>query len=227
MKSHASVARKVSNMRFFKTAVGEYGYGDTFIGVTVPNTRMVARKYYNDIELVDIEYLLNNAIHELRLVALIILSMKFASAQSDSERKKYYTFYFKNRSRINNWDLVDTSAPKIVGQYIIDNPNQEKVLYRLATSQNIWDKRIAIVSTLALIQSGNYAPTVKLSELFLNEDHDLLHKACGWMLREVGKRSKPTLLSFLKQHAQRMPRTMLRYSIEHFSISERAYWMQK
>jgi len=206
---------------FFKTAPGQYGHGDVFVGVTVPEQRKVAREF-EALPLVEVAKLLASRVHEERLTALLILTRQFeASSASRRERDTLARFYLVHKARINNWDLVDVSAPRILGTWLLDRSRAP--LYRLARpaaggarSKRLWDKRIAIISTLAFITKGDFADTLKISELLLHDEHDLIHKAVGWMLREVGKRSQPTEERFLKKHAARMPRTMLRYAIERF-----------
>lgn len=225
LKKFASNTKAVSSARFFKTAKGQYGFGDKFFGVTVPNQRLVAKKY-SKLSLVEIEKLLKSKIHEQRLTALIILVGQYK--KSDLKNKDIITsFYLKNKKYINNWDLVDTSAPNILGDHIVLKRTNIQILDKLSMSQNIWDKRISILATFSLIRNADYGKTIELCSYFINDKNDLIHKACGWMLREVGKKSKPTLLSFLKMYSSKMPRTMLRYSIEHLNINERKFWLKK
>ncbi len=212
--------------RFFKTGKGEYGEGDQFLGVIVPHTRQVA-KLCKDEPFEVIEELLQNPWHECRLCALLMLVERFKKAKAD-ERKRIFDFYLTQTARINNWDLVDNSAPYIVGTYLLDQPRE--VLYTLARSPLLWEQRIAIVSTLTFIRNNDFTDTIRLSEYFLAQPgrmHDLMQKAIGWMLREMGKRNKGLLIQFLEKHAHTMPRTTLRYSIEKFSAEERAYFMKR
>ena len=206
--------------RFFKTGKGEYGEGDRFMGVAVPDTRKVA-KLHNDASYEVLDALLESEWHEARLCALVILPERF---KRDSETA--VKFYLNHMKGINNWDLVDLSAPYILGVYLLDK-NDRQVLYRLAESDVMWEQRVAIVSTLMLIRNGQFADTIKLAECFLNTKHDLMQKATGWMLREVGKRDEALLVSFLEQYKKVMPRTMLRYAIEKFSPDQRRYFMGK
>lgn len=207
---------------FFKTGPGEYGAGDRFIGIKVPTQRSVAKKY-NDLSLADIQELLKSKIHEHRLVALLILINKYKRSEA-LERKKIAEFYLKNAARVNNWDLVDLSCPNILGDYLLDK--SRKALYELAGSKNLWQRRIAIVSTYAFIRERQFSDTLKIAKILLNDKHDLIHKAVGWMLREVGKRDRTVLEKFLRQYAGIMPRVMLRYAIEKFSQAERRSYLK-
>ena len=221
LKKIGNKEKALSSAWFFKTDKGQYGYGDKFIGVTVPEQRVLAREFKN-LDLTEIKNLLENPFHECRLTALIILVGQFKKADSAAQNV-IAKFYLDNRKHINNWDLVDTSARDILGQNLLSK--NRKILYTLARSQNLWDRRIAIISTHAFIAHNDFVDAVGISELLLDDKEDLMHKAVGWTLREMGKRSKPTLLSFLSSHADVMPRTALRYSIEHFSQKERARYM--
>jgi len=213
------------NAYFSKTGKGEYGEGDQFLGITVPQTRLFAKEHCSDLSLAEIETLLESPWHEERLLALIILVNTYKKSD-ESTRTKLYKLYLKHIGKgINNWDLVDTSAAYIVGMHL-ENKNRDD-LYTLAASKNLWKKRVAIVATFFFIRQGDFVDTLKLCELFLSEKHDLMHKACGWMLREVGKKDVETLRTFLKKHSQNMPRTMLRYAIERLSIQEKTLWMKK
>lgn len=209
--------------RFFKTGKGQYGEGDIFLGVIVPNTRKVARKNL-DLNLLEIKKILYSKIHEERLCALLILVDKFAMANL-AEKKKIFDFYIKNSKQINNWDLVDLSSHKIVGEYLLDKPRN--ILYKLARSKNLWQKRIAIISTFAFIRDGQYKDYLKIAEILMKDKHDLIHKAVGWMLREVGKKSANVEKAFLKKFSKKMPRTMLRYAIEKFPEDERREYLRK
>ncbi len=209
--------------RFFKTGKGEYGEGDVFLGATVPEQRSVAKKYAAA-SVSDIQQLLKSKIHEHRLTALLILVQNFEKGD-EKVRKKIFDSYLKNTSRVNNWDLVDLSATKIVGAYLYDK--DRKLLYKLAKSNNLWEKRIAIIATFYFIKNDDFADTLKLSEIFLKEKHDLMHKAVGWMLRELGKRNQSVEEGFLKKHYKTMPRTMLRYAIERFDEKKKKFYMGK
>lgn len=211
---------------FFKTGKGQYGEGDKFLGVTVPDSRKVAKKY-KDIPYDEIKRLLASEYHECRLCALLILVERFKKAKNKpDEQAKITDFYLSQTERINNWDLVDLSAKDIVGEYLVDKEDRS-ILYELADSSLLWDQRIAVISTLAFIKRGDLADIFHLSEKLLHHKHDLMHKAVGWMLREAGKRDKELLVEFLDRYHKIMPRTMLRYSIEKFTPEERAYFMKK
>jgi 3-methyladenine DNA glycosylase AlkD len=200
--------------RFFKTGAGEYGEGDVFIGVTVPHQRKVARKYYQEISLKELGTLLKDPIHEYRMTALLILVEKYAQAREEEKHKELVDFYLKHLPFVNNWDLVDASADKILGAYLLHK--DKKILYDLARSQELWKQRTAIIATFYFIKNNSFQDTLALAKIFLDHPHDLIHKAVGWMLREVGKRDFVTAVDFLTDHYQDMPRTMLRYAIEKF-----------
>ena len=208
--------------RFFKTGKGEYGEGDIFLGIKVPVQRKVAKKYHA-LSLTDIQTLLESQIHEYRLTALIILSNCY-SKSDDNNKQALFNFYIHNTQYINNWDLVDISAPKIVGNYLLDKPRN--ILYQLADSNHLWQKRIAIIATIAFIKHNDFTDTLKLAEVLLHDKHDLIHKAVGWMLREVGKRDQSVEERFLKLYYQEMPRTMLRYAIERFDDTKRHFYLK-
>jgi 3-methyladenine DNA glycosylase AlkD len=213
LKKAGSPQRAKASMWFFKTEKGQYGHGDVFLGISVPDQRLIAKKYL-DLSLLDIKKLLNSKIHEHRLVALIILVKQFRKAD-EGMRKKIFNFYIKNTQRINNWDLVDSSASYIVGAYLIDKPKQ--LLTKLAKSDLLWDRRIAIIATAKFISVDQFDETLKISKILLSDKHDLIHKAVGWMLREVGKKNQAVEERFLKKYYKKMPRTALRYAIEKFS----------
>ena len=208
--------------RYFKTGKGEDGEGDKFLGLTVPQQRAIAKKY-RDLPLKDIEKLLHDKIHEYRLTTLFILSDQFKKAD-EKKQKTYYDFYLANTKYINNWDLIDLSARDIVGGYLINKPKERKILYVLARSKSLWERRIAILATSAFFRKNDFRDTLAIAELLLHDEQDLIHKAVGWMLREVGKRDQKTLIAYLDKHHKTMPRTMLRYAIERFSkATRRAY----
>jgi 3-methyladenine DNA glycosylase AlkD len=208
---------KAKNLqRYFKTGKGEYGEGDVFIGLTVPQVRAIAKKY-KDLPLGDVEELLHNKIHEYRLTALIILTHKKLT-------KEIVDLYLRNTKYINNWDLVDLSSHEILGTYLVDKPRN--ILYKLAKSNNIWERRVAVISTFAFLRNGDISDSLKLAQLLQNDPHDLMHKAVGWMLREVGKRDEKALVDYLSTHYKTMPRTMLRYAIEKFLPAERQKYLK-
>ena len=205
--------------RFFKTGKGQYGEGDVFIGVTVPLSRQVAMKYAG-ISLEDVKGLLYSKIHEERLVALMILVQK-----SKADLEGVARFYIDNISQVNNWDLVDLSSPLILGAYL--EMRDRSILYRLTASDKLWERRIAIIATQHFIRKGDFADTLKISEMLLGDTHDLMHKAVGWMLREVGKRDLAAEECFLKRHIKKMPRTALRYALERFTEEKRRAYMAR
>jgi 3-methyladenine DNA glycosylase AlkD len=210
--------------RFFKTGVGQYGAGDKFLGVVVPSQRRLAKKFL-DLKLVDLQILLNSPFHEERLIALLILVQQYQKS-SGQDKKKIFNFYLKNLTRINNWDLVDLSAPNIVGDYLLKR--DRKVLSKLAKSQNLWARRVAIISTFTFIRNQSFTETLILAEQVLikqKDSHDLIHKAVGWMMREVGKRDQKVLENFLDQFANQLPRTTLRYSIEKFAPAKHQHYL--
>jgi 3-methyladenine DNA glycosylase AlkD len=209
---------------FFKTGPGEYGEGDLFLGLTVPTQRIIAKKYFSKLTLKETEELLHSKYHEFRLTALIILTYKFQKS-SEIERKQIYEVYLRNTKWINNWDLVDVTTPRIVGEYL--RGRDHSVLYDLAKSKDLWEKRISILATFNFIAHHQFEDTLKISEILLNDKHDLIHKAVGWALREVGKRNLSTEENFLNKYYQTMPRTMLRYAIEKFSEEKKKYYLKK
>ncbi len=202
---------------FFKTGPGQYGEGDQFLGITVPVQRKIASRYRH-LPFSDLKKLLASPIHEHRFTALTILVAKY-QAGDPKARTDVFNFYLENAAFINNWDLVDASGPYIVGEHLLTR--SRKVLYRLAKSSNLWERRIAMVSTLAFIRQGDVADVFGLAKLLLEDKHDLMHKATGWMLREAGKRSLPELRAFLAEHYAALPRTALRYAIERLPEDER------
>lgn len=233
LRKLATPEKKKASEWFFKTAQGQYGFGDKFIGVTVPEQRTIAKKY-QELPLIDLIILLKSEIHEERLTALIILVHKFQKADQKL-KKDIYEIYLKHSKYINNWDLVDTSAPKIVGEYLQDK--ERSILYKLAKSKSLWERRIAIISTFQFIYYKDSKDAYKIAEILLADEqtlsrearnkNDLIHKAVGWMLREAGKRvSKKELMEFLKKHYKKMPRTMLRYAIEKMPQSTKLKFLK-
>lgn len=209
--------------RFFKTGPGQYGEGDRFLGTAVPDTRSVA-KAHRDTSLADIGLLLGSPWHEVRLAALLIMVAK-ADKADDNSRRELLDFYLSHTNRINNWDLVDLSVTKIVGEYLADKPRD--LLYSLAQSPLLWEARMSIVATLAFIRKGDLDDTYRLCDLLMDHSHELIHNACSWMLREAGKRNPARLYDYVNANRARMPRTMLRYAIERFGKTEREALMKK
>jgi 3-methyladenine DNA glycosylase AlkD len=209
--------------RYFKTGKGEYGEGDIFIGLKVPEIRLVAKRY-KDLPLGDVETLLVSPIHEFRLTALIILTYVFEKAD-EVKKKSIYDFYLSHTKYINNWDLVDLSSHEIIGGWLINHPKERGMLYRLAKSGDLWEKRIAMISCFAFLNNKEFKEILTIAEMLLHDKHDLIHKAVGWGLREVGKRDLKTEENFLLKHYKSMPRTMLRYAIEKFPEKKRKFYM--
>ena len=207
---------------FFKTGKGEYGEGDIFLGVRVPVLRQIAKKY-NKLSPKDLDRLLNSDFHEYRFIALVILINKYKKAK-DEEKKVIYNFYLKNLENINSWDLVDISAPYIPGEYLKDN--DKDVLYKLARSRNLWSRRVAIISTFGFIRENDFKDALRISEILLDDKEDLIHKAVGWMLREVGNRDLKVEEKFLKNNYKKIPRTTLRYAIEKFEENKRQEYLK-
>lgn len=211
---------------FFKCAPGEYGEGDKFLGVTVPEQRKIAKEFFQSVAPEDVPVLLQSPLHEVRLTGLLLWMYRYERGGS-TERRKIYGLYTSNINRINNWDLVDVTAPTIVGEYLWEHPDKRGIMFEWAQSKSIWKRRIAIISTLFFIRKNHFAETLLLSEVFLTDKEDLIHKATGWMLREVGKRDVTVLEKFLEKNASRMPRTMLRYAIEKFDAKTRKRYLEK
>ncbi len=223
LKSLATPERAKANAWFFKTGPGQYGEGDKFLGVTVPEQRKVS-KQFKDLPLVEVEKLVTSPWHEERLTGLFILVALYQKADNKT-KKKIASFYHKNRKYVNNWDLVDSSASYILGDYLTNH--SRAVLIRLAKSKSIWDRRIAMLSTFGWIKQGVFTDAYKVIDILIKDKHDLIQKAVGWMLREIGNKDKKSLMKFLDEHATTMPRTSLRYAIEHFSAPERSKYMGK
>lgn len=225
LRSFADSERAKNSSRFFKTGKGEYGEGDKFLGIVVPDCRKISRKYYKEITLSKLQKLIKSPYHEERLVALIILVLKFQKGK-DEDRKKIYDFYLSNTKYINNWDLVDLSAPYIIGGYL--SGKDKNVLNKFAKSKNLWEKRIAMLGTFYFINKDKEAEkALEIAEVLLHDKHDLIHKAVGWMLREIGKNcGEETEEKFLKKHYKTMPRTMLRYAIEKFEETKRRRYIE-
>ena len=232
--SYSKIKRKLNNLknsdyalqsrRFFKTGPGEYAEHDQFLGIKVPVLRKIAQ-YQKQIELFDIKKLLCSPFHEERFLALVFLIKQYKHSNK-AGKKKYYDFYLYYKRYINNWDLVDISAHHVLGHYLFQN-KQTVILKKLALSKYLWDRRIAIIATYYFIKNKEYQPTLLLSSLLINDNQDLIHKAVGWMLREIGKRDLKREFCFLDQYAHKMPRVMLRYAIEHLPEKERKYYLEK
>lgn len=225
LKQKANYKKAKILLRFFKTGNGEYGEGDLFLGITVPESRKIALKY-SQLSLVEISKLIQNKYHEARLVALLILVHQYKTADQKL-KKKIYNFYLKNTKYINNWDLVDLSASYIVGDYLFNNKKGLKILEKLIKSKNLWERRIAVLASFSFIKNGQIDLTLKITKRFLNDPEDLIHKACGWMLREAGKRvSESKLEAFLGLCGPKMPRVMLRYAIERLPQNKRLKYLK-
>lgn len=223
LKAKADKNRARVLQSFFKTGAGEYGEGDAFLGIRVPELRKIAGRY-ECLPLSDVHALLLSKYHEERLTALLIIVLKFGRG-NEKDKEKIYRFYLKNTPYINNWDLVDLSAPKIVGAYLFER--EKSRLYRLAKSKMLWERRIAIVATFHFIKHGRLDETMKIARMLLRDEADLIHKAAGWMLREVGKRNFSVEENFLRKYFRIMPRTMLRYAIERFPETKRQSYLHK
>ena len=225
LKGYGKKSRVSDLARFYKTGPGEYAEGDLFLGGTVPQTRSVA-KSYKKLGLAEVQKLFNSPFHEARLCAAIILNLQFKATKSSEERKKIFDFYLKQvrAERINNWDIVDVSAPWM-GVYLLEVDDPIPLLMKFSKSKSLWQRRVSIILTFALIRAGDLEPTLLISEALLQDKEDLIHKAVGWMLRELGKKDVMLLRSFLANHSHEMPRTMLRYAIEKLPESERKRWL--
>ena len=226
LRAFTKKARISDLARFYKTGPGEYAEGDLFLGGTVPQTRSVAKKYQN-LELKELEKLFNSPFHEARLCAAIILNHQFEKSKQPQDRKKLFEFYLKQvkANHVNNWDLVDVSAPRM-GAYLTEVDDPMPLLLKLSKSKSLWERRVSMILTFALIRAGDLEPTIIIAESLLKDEQDLIHKASGWMLRELGKRDVMMLRRFLSEHAHEMPRTMLRYTIEKLPERERKKWLQ-
>jgi 3-methyladenine DNA glycosylase AlkD len=224
LRKHATAERARVSVRYFKTGKGEYGEGDQFLGVAVPFQRALAAKYANQVTEADISAFMASPFHEIRLTALFIINTRFLKSTDQVEAKKWVDFYITHIHYINNWDLVDSSAPIILGTWL-QNRNRQ-ILYQFARSKNLWKNRIAILSTLAFIRNDELADLLKLAEIFIDHPHDLIHKATGWMLREGWKRNPKVIEAFLTEFASQMPRTMLRYAIEKMNPAKKKYFMK-
>lgn len=214
--------RKAKDLqRFFKTGKGEYGEGDLFLGITVPQQRELVKRYFDKLNLKEIQKLLDSKFHEERLIGLLILVKRFE--ENLYERERIFKFYLKNSKKVNNWDLVDLTAPNIIGNFLLDKGKD--ILYKLSKSDNLWERRISIVSTYSFIRQNKFEQTIKISRSLLRDKEDLIHKAVGWMLREIGKRDVETLRKFLDENLLEIHNTTLRYSIEKMSLEERKNYL--
>ncbi|MDR3628370.1 MAG: DNA alkylation repair protein [Ignavibacteriaceae bacterium] len=221
LKAGADKEQAKNLQRFFKTGPGEYGEGDIFLGFKVPVLRSIAKQHL-DLTFDELQNLIESPIHEERMAALMILVLRFPKSTPE-EKNKIFKFYIKNSKNINNWDLVDLSAPQIVGGYLIDR--DKNILNKLSSSKNLWEKRISILATFQFIKEKQFDTALTIAEKLLNDEHDLIHKAVGWMLREIGKRDLETEEDFLKGRYKNMPRTMLRYAIEKFPEKKRKAYL--
>ncbi|HUT64913.1 MAG TPA: DNA alkylation repair protein [Spirochaetota bacterium] len=223
LSSCADPKKAAHLQRFFRTGPGEYGEGDRFLGIKVPDGRAVAKRYYKDVSFNGIGELLESEIHEHRLTALFMLVLKFEKSRDETEKARIIDLYLKYLDRVNNWDLVDSSAPKILGAWLFDK--DRALLYELARTGHLWRQRAAVLSTFYFIKHGDFSDALQIAELLLGHPHDLIHKAAGWMLREIGNRDRETEEAFLKKHYKKMPRTMLRYAIEKFEPEIRSRYL--
>lgn len=226
LQRRADPARVAGLQRFFKTGPGGYAAGDRFRGLKVPQVRAVVRTL-DALPLAAVARLLASPWHEDRLTALLVLARRFPRAAETRERRALYGCYLAaaRAGRINNWDLVDVTAEHVVGAWLQDRPERARTLDRLAGARSLWLRRIAMLATFRFVRSGDYSDTLRLAARLRDDPHDLIHKAVGWLLREVGKRDRSALDRFLREHAARMPRTMLRYAIEKHAPEERARWL--
>ncbi|TWT50867.1 DNA alkylation repair enzyme [Rubripirellula amarantea] len=230
LREHAREDKAKFLPGFFQAVPGGYGEGDRFLGCVVPDQRKISRQF-RDLPRPELKKLFASPWHECRLTGMMILVLQFELAAKPTNPHREFEcgelveFYLANLDAVNNWDIVDSTAHKILGAWLVENPDQRSVLDRLSRSTVLWERRVAILSTFALIKNDEFTEITTLAQSLLNDQHDLMHKAIGWMLREMGKRDQPRLESFLKRHAKRMPRTMLRYSIEKLSRKERDRWL--
>ncbi len=230
LAKYSNPTKAEHSARFFRTGPGEYGAGDKFLGIVVPDQRKVAKQFYQEISIADTVKLLSSEYHEHRLTAAFVLVYKYEKANKAKTNdpklaKKIYDTYLKNRRFINNWDLVDTSTPNIIGHFLLHHNGDRKILYQYAKSKDLWERRIAIMATYTFIKAKQFTDTIAIAGILVNDDHDLIHKAVGWMLREVGKLDLAAEEKFLKQHYKTMPRTMLRYAIEKFPPKKKDFYM--
>lgn len=211
--------------RFFKSGEGEYGEGDQFLGIRVPKQREIAKKH-RELPFKEISELLCSPYHEVRLTAVLILVYKYQKAKKFEDHQEIYQFYIKNLEGVNNWDLVDSSAKYIAGHFLFEYDQDRSILYKLSDSDHLWKRRIAIMTTFYFVDQGDFDLTLELAKKYLDAPEDLIHKASGWMLREIGKQDEELLIKFLDKHYQEMPRTMLRYSIEKLNEPVRQMYLK-
>jgi len=222
VQTNADLKKAKILQRYFKTGKGEYGEGDKFLGISVPMQRKIAKKY-SGLNLESLQKLISSKVHEHRLIALLILVEKFKKGDED-KKAEIFNFYVSNINRVNNWDLVDLSAPNIIGEFLFDK--KRNLIYRFAEDGDLWKKRIAVISTFYFIRKDEFADSLRMAEILLKDKNDLIHKAVGWMLREIGKRDSDILENFLTRYGKKMPRTMLRYAIEKFSEEKRKNFLK-
>lgn len=225
LKKLANPRKSIDLQRFFKTGPGDYAEGDIFLGIVVPQTRIIAKKY-TDLPLTEIKRLTESVFHEVRFCGLLILLSQFEKAKTRAIQKRFFNFYLTQLKAgyINNWDLIDVTGIRL-GAYLINEKNSLMIMRKLAKSKNLWERRMSIIFTFAFQRSGDLKPTLVVADLLLEDDHDLIHKAVGWALREVGKKDGPMLRNYLRINVDQMPRTTLRYAIEKFSATERKRWL--
>lgn len=223
-RKYSDPTKAKHSSRFFKTGKGEYGEGDIFLGLTNPEIKGIVKKYYEEISFKDLLYLIQSKYHDYRMFGLQCLVSKYQKSKTAKERKEIYDIYIDNTKYINNWDLVDVTCYKVVGEYLKDK--DRKILYTFAKSKDLWKQRISIISTYSFIRTNDFKDTLAISKILLNHEHDLIHKAVGWMLREVGKRNQDIEEEFLKKYYMNMPRTMLRYAIERFEEDKRQKYLK-
>ncbi|GBF49861.1 hypothetical protein LPTSP4_13810 [Leptospira ryugenii] len=224
LKKKANPEKAKFYPKFFKTEKGEYGYGDKFLGVVVPEQRNIAKQYYKQIQKEDIQFLLDEPFHEARLTALFLLVLCYQKrAKTVEEREAWVRVYIEKMDRVNNWDLVDSSADKILGHYYFQA--DRSYIHSLVNSKDLWETRIAVMTSFYWIRMGDFSDTLHMCKILLKHPHDLIHKATGWMLREIGNRHKASLNQFLSEHHKEMPRTMLRYAIDRLPDTERKHWL--
>lgn len=227
LRALANPRKAIELQRFFKTGPGDYAEGDIFLGIVVPKTRVIAKRYEN-LQLPEIKKLTQSIYHEVRFCGLLILVKQFEMAKNKSDQKRLFDFYVQQLKAgyINNWDLIDVTGVRM-GKYLVDQKNSLSLLKKLAKSKNLWEKRMSIIFTFAFQKVGDPYPTLEIAEILIDDEHDLIHKAVGWALREVGKMDGPLLRNYLERNLEVLPRTTLRYAIEKFSYSERKKWLSR